>query len=379
MHPLIDEEKQKRARKYNKEKRIWSLVSLLIEVAVLALMVATNVESFIVHKLTGVSFVFQSMTWAIVLLLGFQILLFIPGYQANYILEKKYGFMKQSFGSWMIDNVKALLLSIVLAWIVLLLLGWVVHLTGKYWWIVFAVVLFLLEGVIAIIFPVLVLPIFHKYTPIDDDELTSTLKKIMEKAGLKVLGFFKEDSSKKTSHDNAFFTGFGKTRRIILYDNLIENYTKEEIAAVIAHEAAHRKKNHILKLIIISLLETTIISLIIHLIFLKYHPEFFNGLNDIFPSLFLFLLVFILLSTISGIITNVISRYFEYEADINGVKYIGSRKHFISMLAKLANRNLSEVDPPKWVKILYMTHPPIAERIEYIEKIPPTEEAKGQP
>ncbi len=369
MHSLIDSEKQKTAKRYNREKRVWSLISLFVEIGVLILLVVTDTGDFIANRLSGVSFTFQSMTWAIILLLGFQIILFIPSYQSNYVIEKRYGFMKQSFGGWMIDNIKALLLSIVLAWIVLLLLGWVIHLTGKYWWIVFALVMFVLEGVIAIIFPVLVLPLFHKYTPIEDEELVKTLSKITERAELKVLGFFREDSSKKTSHDNAFFTGLGKTKRIILYDNLIENYTKEEIAAVIAHEAAHRKKNHIVKLITISLIETIIISLVIHLIFLKSHPEFFKGLNNIFPSLFLFLLVFILLSSVSGIVTNAISRHFEYEADINGVSYIGSKEHFISMLAKLANRNLSDVNPPKWVKILYMTHPPIAERLRYIEKL----------
>ncbi len=207
MHPLIDNEKQQTAKRYNREKRIWSLVSLFVEIGVLILLVALNEGDVISRKLEGVSFIFQAMTWAIILLLGFQIILFIPSYISNFVLEKKYGFMKQSLGGWLIDNIKALILSIVLAWIVLLLLGWVVYLTGKYWWIVFAIVMFLLEGVIALIFPVVILPLFHKYTPIEEGELTATLSKILERAGLKVLGFFREDSSKKTTHDNAFFAG----------------------------------------------------------------------------------------------------------------------------------------------------------------------------
>ncbi len=370
MELKIDPEKQRKAKAYNREKRLWSLLSLFIQLIVLALLVYFDAGSLISSKMKGVSFVFQSMSWAIILLLGFQIILFIPSYKSGFALEKKYGFMKQSFGGWMMDNIKALILSIVLAWVVLLLLGWVIHLMGRYWWLVFALVMFILQGVLAIIFPVIILPMFHKYTPIEKGELTETLQTILNKAGLKVLGFFKEDSSKKTAHDNAFFTGFGKTRRIVLYDNLIENYTKEEIAAVIAHEAAHRKKHHITKFIFLNLAEIVVISLIIHFSFLKYHPEFFKGLNYIFPSLFLFIFIFTLLSTILGIVTNAISRRFEYEADTNGVKYTGSKKDFISMLSKLAERNLSDVDPPKWVKIFYMTHPPIVERIKYIEDLP---------
>ena len=368
MHPLLDKNRQQKAKSYNTEKRFWSLVTMVLEFTVLAAALLMHLGDVLYGIFSGLPSVLQFFLWSLLIVIAAQIVSLVPSLMSGYFLEKKYDFMRQGIGGWFADLGKGLILEIILAWIVLMLFGWVVHVSGILWWVFFALVLFVFQGMLALIFPVVILPLFHRYSPIEDENLTQRLKLVLGRAGLKVLGFYREDSSNKTSHDNAFFVGMGSTRRIVLYDNLIENYTLKEISAVIAHEAAHRKKNHIIKLMFINLAETIIISLFIHIILLRYYPSFFSGRTGVLPALFMIMLIFGFVSVLFGIVSNYISRRFEYEADTGALIYTGDKKSFISMLAKLADRNLSDAYPPIWVKLFFLSHPPVGERISYVEK-----------
>ncbi len=368
MHPLLDKNRQQKAKAYNTEKRFWSLVTVVLEFTVLAAALFMSLGDTLYGIFSGLPSVLQFFLWSLLIVIAAQIVSLVPSLMSGYFLEKKYDFMRQGIGGWFADSGKGLILEIIIVWIVLMLFGWVVHVFGIFWWVFFALILFVFQGMLALIFPVVILPLFHRYSPIEDENLTRRLRFVLDRAGLKVLGFYREDSSKKTSHDNAFFVGMGSTRRIVLYDNLIENYTLKEISAVIAHEAAHRKKNHIIKLMFINLIETIIISLFIHIILLRYYPSFFNGGTGVLPALFMIMLIFGLVSVLFGIASNYISRRFEYEADMGALKYTEDKKSFISMLAKLADRNLSDAYPPVWVKLFFSSHPPVGERISYVEK-----------
>ncbi|RKX84346.1 MAG: hypothetical protein DRP57_06100 [Spirochaetes bacterium] len=368
MHPLLNRERQKKAKDYNTKKHLWSLITAVLEFTVLICALVFHFNIILYKAFYGISPVLEYLIWSAVIAAAAQTVALIPSFISGYFLEKEYGFMKQSIGSWFGDLGKGLFLEIVLAWIVLMLFGWVVKLSGMLWWAVFAFVLFLFQGLLAVIFPVLILPIFHKYNRIEDETLTTKLKSVLDRAGLKVLGFYREDSSKKTAHDNAFFTGLGATRRIVLYDNLIENYTPDEIGAVIGHEAAHRKRNHIVKLMFVNLIETLLISLLIQFFLVRYYPEFFTGGTAVLPALFAVMLIFGAVSAVLQTAANYLSRRFEYEADMGALKYTGNKESLMSMLAKLADRNLSDAYPPKWVKLFFLSHPPVGERIEYVEK-----------
>lgn len=368
MHPLLDKERQSKAKSYNTKKRLWSLVTALLEFGVLVIALVFHFNFILYNAFGNLLSVLQYLIWSVIIVAAVQVVSLVPSLISGYFLEKKYGFMKQSIGGWFGDLGKGLLLEIVLLWLILMLFGWVVGFSHKMWWTMFGFALFLFQGLLAVIFPILILPIFHKYNKIEDEELTSKLQSVLDRAGLKVLGFYREDSSKKTAHDNAFFTGLGATRRIVLYDNLIENYTPDEIGAVIGHEAAHRKKNHIVKLMFLNLAETLLISLLMQAFLVRYYPSFFSGGTAVLPALFAVMLVFGLASAVLQIASNYISRRFEYEADMGALTYTGNKQSLVSMFAKLANRNLSDAYPPKWVKVFFLSHPPIGERIEYVEK-----------
>jgi STE24 endopeptidase len=222
--------------------------------------------------------------------------------------------------------------------------------------------------VMSMIFPVWIMPIFHKYEPIEDEELKNSLRGILEKGGLKIKGFFKEDTSKKTTKENAMLAGLGKTKRVILTDNIIDNMKTDEIRTVIAHEIGHYKWAHMPKMIFTSLFFNLFSFYLLHIVFKALFPNFLSGIRANITLLPMFLLFLSLIDlAFLKILQNALVRMFENQADEEALKLTEDADAFKRAMAGLANRNLSNAYPNLWVKLIYYSHPPVGERLARAE------------
>ncbi len=297
-------------------------------------------------------------------------ILFAPvNYYTGFYLEHKYNLSNQTFGKWVWENFKGMLVSLVIGVPIMLIFYFILDRFGEMWWLPFAIVMFLISVILSQIFPILIMPIFYKITPIDNSELKEKIESLAKKAGLKVENVYKFNMSKNTKKANAAFTGLGKTKRIILGDTLTENFSVEEIVTVIAHELGHYKKKHIVKNILIG----TITSfLTLYLIALLYNISLgwfgFTSITEI-AALPLLALWSMLIGVITTPLGNILSRKFEYEADEYAIKETGIPEVFISTLKKLTDQNLGDKEPHPFVEWFFYSHPSIKNRVAAIKKL----------
>lgn len=305
----------------------------------------------------------------VLLLSLFLSIIFAPvNYYTGYYLEHKYSLSNQTFLKWIVENLKETLVGAVIGIPLLLIFYFILNYFLENWWLPFAILIFFVSVILAQILPVLILPIFYKVKPVDDEELKTRILELSLKAGLKVDNVYKFDMSRNTKKANAAFTGLGRTKRILLGDTLLENYTTDEIETVIAHELGHFKKKHIIKNIIIS---TSLSFFTFYLIALLFSGSIrFFSFNSITQISALPLLV--LFGTLIGLfftpISNFISRRFEYEADDYAVRTTGKKEAFINTLEKLTDQNLGDRNPHPLVEWFFYSHPSINRRINAINQ-----------
>lgn len=297
-------------------------------------------------------------------------ILFAPvSFYTDFYLEHKYNLSNQTFWKWIWEGTKETLVGSVIGIPILLLFYFVMNKFGINWWLPFAVLMFLISVVLAQIVPVIILPLFYKITPIENESLKERIVALSKDAGLKVQNVFKFDMSKNTKKANAAFTGLGKTKRILLGDTLLDNYTEDEIETVIAHELGHYKKKHIVKNIIIGTISSFLTFFLIaqlHYISLAWFK--FNSITQI-ASLPLLALWGALIGLIQTPISNYISRKFEYEADGYAIASTNKAEAFISTLEKLTDQNLGDREPHPFVEWFFYSHPSIKNRISAIKAL----------
>jgi STE24 endopeptidase len=237
------------------------------------------------------------------------------------------------------------------------------------WWLIAGLGSAFVSVILVTLFPIVILPIFHHYTPIDDQKLTGSLQKILAQEGLKSSGFYKEDMSRKTRKENAFLAGLGKTRRVVLGDNLVDNMTPPEIVSIIAHEVGHYKHKHIWKGIALGTAQQIVVFYLLHLIMMAAFPDFLVSTRS---TLSLLPILVIIAGAVSGLffgpLGSALSRRMEKNADVYAITHIEHKEPFLTALAGLADRNLANAYPAWWVKVLYYSHPPIGERLELLER-----------
>jgi len=285
-------------------------------------------------------------------------------------IENKYGFNTTTARLWITDAVKSLFLSSVIIGIVISVALWLIQSSPNYWWIWVWGFYLIFSLFIMYISPYVLEPLFNKFTPIEEEGLVQKIREIMQKAGIKVSRVFKMDASKRSKHTNAYFTGIGKVKRIILYDTLLGKMDQNEILAVLSHEAGHWKKRHVLKLIIIS----EIASFIgIYISFRILQTDLLTNLFQIEPDTFFARVV--ILSFIGSIISfpliplsNYVSRRFERQADRFACELIEEKESISRALIKLSKDNLSNLYPHPLYAAFYYSHPPVIQRIESILK-----------
>lgn len=304
---------------------------------------------------------------------------------SEFRLEKRFGFSTMTFKLWITDTVKGLLVNaILLTPLMLIMIALLLHMAG-WWWVLLGAVYVLFTFGISIIYPLWIAPLFNKFTPVEDEELKGRIEALMQKTGFKASGIFMMDASKRSKHSNAYFTGFGKAKRIVLYDTLVEQLTVDEIEAVLAHELGHYKKKHTVKrlCIMIPLIFAALFVLSV-LVCLPALYEGFgftpdvavlgNGVLSVLPYI-RFIGIMIALSCVEGfsdiadLISNAFSRKDEFEADMFSAELCGSGKPLATALIKLNKENLSEITPPKVYSVFNYNHPPLLERIRAVESV----------
>lgn len=295
--------------------------------------------------------------------------IFFPvNFYTGYLLEHKYNLSNQTLGKYFLENLKSLAVSSVIGLPILLLFYFALVQFGNDWWLPFAIFMFFISVILSQIFPIIILPIFYKIKPIENDSLKERIKSLAADAKIKVENVYSFDMSKNTKKANAAFTGLGKTKRIILGDTLLEQYDEDEIETVIAHELGHYKHNHIIKNVVIGTITSFVTLFVIAKLYENALPLFgFTTITQIaaLPLLSLIATVVGLFQTPLG---NIISRKFEFEADRYAIKTTLKPDSFKRTLEKLTDQNLGDKNPHPFVEWFFYSHPSIQNRISAIEK-----------
>ncbi len=357
-------------KKYNNIKLAIGIGKGIISFILILLFVSLGYSTLLANYLSGYFsnsyLLFISFVFATGIITS---IIFAPvNYYTEFYLEHKYNLSNQTFIKYIIEHLKGLLISVVIGVPILLFFFYVLSKFGSLWWFPLAIGLFIISVILGRIAPVLILPLFYKIIPIDNEDLRSRIEKLSKDAGIKVENVYKFDMSKNTKKANAAFTGLGKSKRILLGDTLLDNYSEDEIETVVAHELGHYKKKHISKNIIIG---TTTSFLTLFLIAILYENTIglfgFNSITEI-DALPILSLWGALIGLIQSPFGNILSRKFEYEADEYAVTSTGKPAPFISTLEKLTEQNLGDKDPHPFVEWFFYSHPSIKNRINALKK-----------
>jgi len=357
------------ARNYNRVRRWLGVADLVIGFAFLLALLLTGWSGWLRDLAYRLGFRNYSLSLFFYLLLllviskGLGIGLDYYGFR----LERRYELSVQKFRSWLWDEAKGFLLSMIMGTVVVELVYFTIRQWPQNWWLLAWVLFMVLFIVLAQLAPVMLFPIFYKFEPLEDEELRRRLVVLSERAGTRVRGIYRWKLSEKSKKANAALTGLGATRRIILADTLLDNYTPDEIEAVLAHELGHQAHRHIFKSILVQA-GITFVGFWAANWALHYAVDrrMFEQLSD-FANLPLLALVSVVLSLLLMPALNAYSRYNERQADRYAFESISSVQPFITSMNKLAEQNLAERTPSKWVEWLFHSHPSISRRLAAAE------------
>jgi STE24 endopeptidase len=368
----FDEEKYARSQRYTLEKSNLSLINSTVSIGFIVPFILLGgfnvvdqwVRGFgLASILTGTLFIFFLIVAAGILELPFSI-------YSTFVLEEKYGFNKTTVRTFILDLVKNVLLLIIIGGPLLALVLWFFQETGKLAPLFIWIVITLFQIFMAFIAPVVIMPMFNKFIPLEEGPLRDAIEDYSRKFKFKMKGIFKIDSSRRSTKANAFFAGFGKSRRIVLYDTLIGKHTDDELLTVLAHEMGHYKLGHILKMMLASVLETGLLLFILAL-FIK-NKELFAAFKmetlSVYASLIFFGFLYSPISLVISLVMNRFSHRYEYDADRYAVRTTKKGEIFITALKKLSVDNLSNLTPHRVKVLLYYSHPPILKRIKAIRE-----------
>jgi len=297
-------------------------------------------------------------------------LLQIPfGLYSTFVIEDRYGFNTRTLRLWFVDWIKSTAISVILSGILLLVLLALLSYLKNTWWLWAWAMIGVFQLIMLWLYPVLIAPLFNKFEPISDEALKDRIVSLMVKVGLRVREVFQMDAGKRSKHTNAYFTGIGRTKRIVLFDTLLASHPEEEIISVLAHEAGHWKKKHTLKQLIVmemfSLIGLYLVARVLKWPFM--YQTFGFGEPVAYVGLFLVGTLMSPLGYFLRPLGSAISRKFEREADAVAVTLMGTAKPMRDALIRLATENLANLVPHPFYAWFYYSHPPPAERISRLE------------
>ena len=283
-------------------------------------------------------------------------------------VEQRFGFNNMTWRLWLSDMVKGVALGLILGLPIVWLVLWLMQAGGHLWWLYAWGALVAYQLFVMWIAPNVIMPLFNKFTPLEDETLKERVSRLMARAGFTAKGFFVMDGSRRSAHSNAFFTGFGASKRVVFFDTLLQQLSPDEMEAVLAHELGHFKHRHILKMMATSFV-MTLLGLAL-LGWLSQQPWFYTGLgvmpnmaspNDAL-ALLLFLMVVPLFTFFLSPLSAGRSRRFEFEADASAVAH-SDGKHLAGALLKLYQDNASTLTPDPLYVAFYYSHPPASQRL----------------
>jgi STE24 endopeptidase len=359
------------ARRYNRVKRWLGIIDFVLGLAMLVVLLVTGWTGTlrdVAYDLGRQNYMFSLFLYLLMLtllgkILGFGLDLY------SFRLEHRYHLSNQNFRSWLWDEFKGWLVGLVIGAIVVELVYYTIRNSPQHWWLIAWAVFICLFVFFAQIAPVVLFPLFYKFKPLENEDLKSRLVRLSERAGTRVRGVYEWKLSEKSNKANAALTGLGHTRRIILADTLLENYSPEEIEAVLAHELGHHVHRHILKSIFVQA-GITFVGFWAANMVLRYAVDqrhVFESLYD-FANLPLLALVSTVLSFLLMPALNAYSRSKEREADRYCFQAISDVGPFITSMNKLAQQNLAERSPSRVVEWFFHSHPAISKRVAAAEQ-----------
>ncbi len=285
-------------------------------------------------------------------------------YHKTFTIDQKFGFNKMTRAMFWSDLLKHSLVGIALGAPILFAALWLMQGAGQYWWFYLWVVWSVFNITMLAVYPTFIAPLFNKFTPLADESLKARIEALLVKCGFKSQGLFVMDGSARSSHGNAYFTGFGSSKRVVFFDTLLSRLNTEEIESVLAHELGHFKHHHVIKRIImlfgLSFLGLALLGWLIN------QPWFYNGLGVSTPSNYMALILFLLVSPVFLFLLRPLMAFYsrknEFEADDYAAKN-SSAKHLVEALVKLYRDNASTLTPDPLHSAFYDSHPPASMRI----------------
>lgn len=369
---VVDEETYRKSQHYTLVKGKFGLFSSLVSSGLVLLFVLSGWFGEL-DRLVG-AFEFGMYTHGVLYLLLLSLVFAVVdlpfGWYSQFVIEERFGFNKMTLGLWVADMIKGTLLSVVLMVPLLLGLFWFMEVSGEYWWLYAFSFVAGFQLLLLFLYPTLIAPLFNKFQPLPEGKLRDDIFALAESIGFKTSGIFLMDGSKRSAHGNAYFTGFGGNKRIVLFDTLVGSLKEQETVAVLAHEMGHEKKHHIKKSIVLSMLLLLVGFWVLSLL-LTYQP-FFEAFGFQAPSYHGALVLF---AFASGPVTYflsplgaMLSRKHEYEADRFAVDAVGASKNLVSGLLSLSKKSLSNFTPHPLYSFFHYSHPTLAERIGAMEQ-----------
>lgn len=368
-----DSDKYRQSQDYTRLQTIFSLLENGIITAVTVLFLLGGGFNLVDQFVRG--FELGSITTGIFFAGAISLLSFIVGLPfsiySTFKIEARFGFNRTTAKTFITDIIKSILLTIVLGAPILAAILWFFENTGSYGWLLCWLGTVAFGFIIQFLAPVAILPLFNKFTPLEDGGLKDKILEYARIQNFRLSGIFTMDGSKRSTKLNAFFTGFGKFRKIVFFDTLLEKIDDDEVVAVLAHEMGHFKKRHIWKMMAASILQTGLVFFLLSL-FLN-NPGLFEAFRmehlSIYASLFFFAFLYSPISTLLSILFNVMSRTHEFEADSYAAQTTGTPEVLVQALKKLSLANLSNLTPHPAMVFLSYSHPPVLERIKTLRKM----------
>lgn len=368
---IYDEERYRRSREYYKANYKFSLAastfSLLLMLAMLFLHGFAWLDAFVRQHTDHP--IWMALMFFGILAAASDIISTPFSLYRTFVIEEKFGFNRTTLRTWLMDKIKAYVLAAVIGGGLLAVVVWIWQSTGIYFWLLVWAVITLFMIFVTMFYASWIVPLFNKLTPLPEGELRMSIEEYCRKVGFKLDNLFIMDGSKRSSKTNAFFSGLGSKKKIVLYDTLIEKHTVDELVAVLAHEIGHYKKKHTMQGVALGIIQTGIMLFIMSL-FLD-NPALARALGAAETSfhlnIFAFGLLYSPLSQLLGIVMNVLSRKNEYEADHYAATTY-SAAALRSALKKLSVDNLSNLKPHPAYVFVHYSHPPLLQRLNALKQ-----------
>jgi len=363
-----DKKKYAKSQEYLKTKTKFSLVSSTFSIVLIFLVIHLGIFGVLNEfvNLQTNHFILQGLLFISIIYI-FQDIISLPfSLYSTFVIEEKFGFNKTTVGLFISDKIKGYAIFIVMGSIIITPILYLFHEYENFGWLIARSLLTLFMIAVQPLFVHVISPMFNKFTPLEDGELRTAIEKYTTQVDFPIARIDIMDGSKRSAHSNAYFSGFGKSRRIAIFDTLVENHTNDEIVSVVAHEVGHYKLKHIIHGTIIGIIETGIMLFVFNFIMNDYALFRVFGVNDlsVHAGLIFFSMLYAPVTMITSVISNAISRKNEFEADNYSLQTTKNKEALISMLVGLAANNLSHLTPHPFKVFLSYSHPPTIDRIK---------------